>query len=91
MREISYQELQQLSPVTLIDVREVYEYTSGHLESAVNIPMSELGARLGEISKEGDVVLYCRSGSRSSYAIQALESAGWGNLINLRGGLVMAH
>ena len=72
----------------MIDVREVYEHEAGNL-GGVNIPMIELDACAHEIPKEGDVILYCRTGSHSSYAIQILSQAGWDNLINLHGGVLM--
>ena len=89
MRETTYEEIKNCCPdAKLIDVREVYEHEADNL-GGVNIPMSELGARAHEIPKEGDVILYCRTGSRSSYAIQVLSQNGWDNLINLRGGIML--
>jgi len=89
MKETTYEEIKNCCPdAKIIDVREVYEHEEGNL-GGVNIPMSELQNRANEIPKEGDVILYCRTGSRSSYAIQALSQAGWNNLINLRGGVMM--
>jgi len=89
MRETTYEEIKNCCPdAKLIDVREVYEHQEGNL-GGVNIPMSELQSRTNEIPKTGDVILYCRTGSRSNYAIQALSQAGWTNLINLQGGIMM--
>jgi rhodanese-related sulfurtransferase len=51
----------------LVDVREPIEFARGHLPGSVNLPLSELGQRLGEIS-EGSVVIYCQSGLRSQRA-----------------------
>jgi len=94
MRNITYAELQQMQKdnpsLVLIDVREPYEHEEDNIGGKL-IPMSELGARVNEIPKEGDVVLYCRTGSRSSYAVQALSQNGWNNLINLQGGIMMAR
>ena len=76
MRETIYKEIKDCCPdATLIDVREVFEYESGNL-GGKNIPMSELQTRMNEIPKEGEVILYCRTGSRSSYAIQVLSQMG---------------
>ena len=54
-----------------IDVREPEEYASGHVEGALNIPPAQLlsGARqLADIPKDTELVLYCRTGSRSAVA-----------------------
>lgn len=72
----------------LIDVREAYEYEHSHLP-AQHIPLFEIAHRYPEIPREGPVVLYCRSGSRSLQAVRFLATDhGFTNLMNLRGGLL---
>ena len=62
----------------LVDVRTPAEFASGHLPGAINIPVQELADRLGELQpKDTPVVLYCRSGRRSSSAARTLKSAGF--------------
>ena len=62
----------------LVDVRTPAEFTAGHLPGAVNIPLQQLESRLGELQpKDQAVVLYCRSGNRSSTAARVLKSAGF--------------
>jgi rhodanese-related sulfurtransferase/DNA-binding transcriptional ArsR family regulator len=46
--------------VTILDVRPEDEFALGHLPNALNIPLGELEARLGEIDPEQEVVAYCR-------------------------------
>jgi rhodanese-related sulfurtransferase/predicted transcriptional regulator len=46
--------------VTVLDVRPAEEFEAGHLPGAVNIPITELGKRLGELPKRKEVVAYCR-------------------------------
>jgi len=46
--------------VTIIDVRPEDEFTLGHLPGALNIPLRELEARLGEIDPKQEIVAYCR-------------------------------
>jgi rhodanese-related sulfurtransferase/DNA-binding transcriptional ArsR family regulator len=46
--------------VTLLDVRPEVEYTAGHLPGAVNIPVEQIEARVGEIPRGREVVAYCR-------------------------------
>jgi phage shock protein E len=62
----------------LLDVRSPEEFQSGHLQGAVNIPVQELDARMGEVGpKERAVVVYCRSGMRSGRAAELLKRAGY--------------
>jgi rhodanese-related sulfurtransferase len=69
----------------IIDVREPYEYSRGHVVGALNLPPSELlaGAKqLQEVPKDTELVLYCISGSRSNISKNVLESMGYTNVIN---------
>lgn len=70
--------------ITVIDVREEDEFLAGHYEGALNIPLSTIPSnpRLGELSKDTPLVLYCRSGGRSEKALQALKKLGYSNLTN---------
>lgn len=62
----------------LVDVRTVGEYSSGHIEGAINIPVAEIARRSDEIGpKEQPVVVYCHSGSRSAAAASTLRSQGF--------------
>ncbi|CAN5328610.1 hypothetical protein BH10BAC4_BH10BAC4_14520 [soil metagenome] len=70
---------------TVIDVREPFEYESGHVDGAINIPPSELmnGAKaLDSISKDSQIIVYCRTGSRSNASMHILKSLGFSNTIN---------
>lgn len=69
----------------IIDVREPFEYRAGHAEGALNIPLSRLqnsAEELEDIDKDTHLIVYCRSGGRSSTAIQILEDYGFTNLSN---------
>lgn len=46
--------------VTVLDVRPPEEYAAGHLPGALNIPLAELEARLGELAPDREVIAYCR-------------------------------
>jgi phage shock protein E len=63
----------------LLDVRTLGEYSEGHLEGAVNVPVQtlEAGVPLDSSKKDQDVVVYCRSGHRSAKAASLLKSAGF--------------
>lgn len=58
--------------ITLIDVRPAAEFAADHLPSAVSMPISELGERLSLLSKDKEVVAYCR-GPYCVYATEAVE------------------
>lgn len=70
---------------TVIDVREHDEYASGHVTGAINIPPSELingTDKLKGIPKDADIILYCRTGSRSNVSKNIMQEMGYTNLIN---------
>ena len=68
-----------------IDVREPYEYQSGHLESALNIPVdsiSNIETLLSDIPKDSKLIVYCRSGARAENAKNQLQHLGYTNVEN---------
>lgn len=67
----------------LIDVRTPEEYGSGHLVGARNIPLHELEVQKDGLPRNTDIVLYCRSGSRSARARAMLRAAGFSRVHNL--------
>ncbi len=70
---------------TVIDVREPDEFQSGHVSGALNIPPNKLmsGAKqLTDLPKDSNVIVYCRTGSRSNVAMNILNSLGFTNIIN---------
>ena len=77
-------ELQQ-SGIPLYDVRETDEFEAGHVESAISIPLSELGERYREIPQSQPVLIICKSGGRSGQACEALEQAQY-DVTNIVGG-----
>jgi rhodanese-related sulfurtransferase len=89
--EISVTELSEIlanDPKTpLIDVREQEEFDEVNLAGKL-IPMSELETRWQEIPKEDTVYIYCRTGRRSRTAIDVLRSKGYGNCVNVTGGIM---
>ena len=69
----------------IIDVREPFEYADGHVDGALNIPPTELMAgakQLADVPKDTELILYCRTGSRSNVAIQILRQLGFTHLVN---------
>ena len=75
----------------VVDVRTPQEYAEGHLDNAVNFPLSELDKHFKDIDKDKVIVLYCRSGNRSAKAYQYLQSQGFTNLHNAGGFEELKH
>ncbi|MGM0461606.1 MAG: rhodanese-like domain-containing protein [Fibrobacterota bacterium] len=74
----------------ILDVRTEEEFTRGHISEAVHIPLHELEHRYTEISRYSDrpVLLYCRSGNRSTVAANILMEKGFMELYNLQNGII---
>lgn len=73
--------------IRLIDVREPHELEISHLEGAQLIPLGQLAARLSELDSAQEIVLFCKSGTRSARALELLLSAGFRRVKNLKGGI----
>ena len=66
----------------VIDVRTSDEWSSGHLENAMNIEWQDILNITSSVTKDEKVYLYCRSGNRSGRAAQILIDAGYSNVTN---------
>ncbi|MGY6529645.1 MAG: rhodanese-like domain-containing protein [Cyanobacterium sp.] len=64
----------------LVDVREPSEYRSGHIPSAINIPLRTLSRNLNKIPSDRPVVLYCSTGYRSSMGVMTLHLLNYDNV-----------
>ena len=73
--------------VTLIDVREPFEYEIARIDGSRLVPLAELESRIAELPRTGLLVLQCHSGGRSAHATRLLQEAGFENAINLEGGI----
>jgi len=65
-------ELVREGAVTVLDVRPVEEYKAGHIPGAISIPLKELQLRLSDLSRDQEIVAYCR-GPYCVLSIQAVE------------------
>ena len=75
------------APPLVIDVRTPGEYAEGHIPDARLIPLAQLPARVGELSRDRPIVCVCHSGSRSSAATRHLRAAGYAAR-NMVGGMI---
>ena len=90
---------ERIAPVTLaemlsgagrpavLDVRTAREHAERQIPGSVNIPLDQLLRRLGEVPREGRLVVHCASGYRSSIACSLLERAGRKGAVDLVGGI----
>ncbi len=68
--------------VFLVDVRTPAEFSSGSINGAVNIPLDKLPSSLAKFKGKKSIVVFCRSGNRSSQAKAYLERQGFADVIN---------
>ena len=73
--------------VVVLDVRTPAEFAAGHVPGARNVSHDQLDGRLAELDalRGKDVVLYCRSGRRTTLAADVLRKAGFTRLLHLEG------
>ena len=89
--EISVEDLKAMRDrgdrIVLVDVREAHEWPISDLSDSIKIPLGTLPQSLGKLSKDDEIVVYCRSGARSGNAVQFLQRAGYAKAKNLVGGI----
>lgn len=66
----------------LVDVRSKDEFNSGSCKGAVNIPVDQIQNQLSKFKDKKNIVVFCRSGMRSSQAKSILERNGINNVTN---------
>ncbi len=86
--KVAYEMLQNDDNVTLLDVRTIDEYKKdGRIAGAKLIPLGQLSQNLNMLDKSKKVLVYCRSGNRSTSASRILEGNGF-TVINMSGGML---
>jgi len=80
--------MESSSNLLVVDVRTPQEYMQGHLKGAINIPLSDLSLRMGELEKDRPILVYCQTGYRSAQASSILVKAGFVKIYNLEGGIM---
>ncbi|MDG5816134.1 thioredoxin domain-containing protein [Chitinispirillales bacterium ANBcel5] len=91
-QDISVQQALEIvnQPRTVVlDVRTNREFSHGHIENSVHIPLNELERRIEELSeyREKDLLVYCRSGNRSAVASRILLQNGFSSIFHLESGI----
>lgn len=88
--QITVQDLREFrdspSGVTVVDVREPNEVSTGAIPGSINIPLGHLAERAGELPHDRLIVVHCKGGYRSSIASSLLRRAGFEDIANLTGG-----
>lgn len=76
--------------IQIVDVRTAGEYSSGHIKDAINIDVSsrDFESKISELNKDEPIYIYCRSGARSARAARTMESLGFTQIYDLRGGIL---
>jgi rhodanese-related sulfurtransferase len=80
-------ELVDAAAAWLLDVREGYEWESGHAPAAHHIPLGELGERQHELPEDVQILVICHSGGRSRMVTDALLQADY-PAANVAGGML---
>ena len=93
IKEITATELSKLlnsdSRFEIIDIRTQAEIERGVIPEAKILPMARIPLKLNFFSmSDKQIVIYCRTGSRSAQVCRFLNKHGINNVINLRGGIV---
>jgi sulfur-carrier protein adenylyltransferase/sulfurtransferase len=79
--------LRRTEKIRLIDVREPHEVAISSIPGEELFPLGQLAARLSELDSAQEIVLFCKTGTRSTRALEFLVSAGFRKVRNLRGGI----
>ena len=73
--------------VTLVDVREQWEFDICQIKGAILMPLGEIAMTYVNLNKDSKIALYCHSGIRSMHVADFLLSQGFESLANLQGGI----
>ena len=85
-----FNKLRVQDDIELLDVRTKEEYDAGHIKNAknINVQDSSFRSEIDKLDKTKTILVYCRSGKRSTAAVETLKEAGFNKIINLEGGIL---
>lgn len=66
----------------LVDVRTPGEFSQGHVKGSVNIPVDIISSKISQFKNKKNIIVFCRSGNRSSMAKNILQQHGIANVVN---------
>ena len=80
----------ELNDAVLVDVRTEDEYNSGYIENSLNIDYfsNDFSLNADKLDKSTPIILYCRSGKRSSMSANKISKLGFKEIYNLQGGIL---
>ena len=80
----------EINNAILVDVRTQDEYNSGYIENSLNIDYlsNDFSGNIEKLDKNIPIILYCRSGKRSSMSANKLSKLGFKEIYNLDGGIL---
>jgi hydroxyacylglutathione hydrolase len=81
------EQLASSEPPLVVDVRSTQEWEQGHIDGAVNLPLSQLHERLDGLPSDCPLVVHCAGGYRSAIAASLLRREGLLRVADLVGGL----
>jgi rhodanese-related sulfurtransferase len=73
--------------LVILDVRTEVEFSEGHIERSINIPVQELEQRLSELNANDEFLVYCRTGNRSATATGIMKENGYKRIYHMTAGI----
>lgn len=86
IQSVTTDELLLIPDAEIVDVRKHSEYISEHLKDAINAPLDYINESMKKLSGAGPYYVHCASGYRSMIFISILQSRGYRNLVDVKGG-----
>lgn len=74
--------------LTVIDVREPWEYAEGHVPGSLLRPLGQIRTWISQFSRQQELFLICRTASRSAAAYQFMQAMGFTQVRNVSGGII---
>jgi sulfur-carrier protein adenylyltransferase/sulfurtransferase len=86
--EVLKKRLDRNEDLFVLDVRNPNEFQICRIPGTVLLPLPELAQRFGELPRDREIIVHCKSGMRSAKAVQFLKEQGFTRLVNLQGGIL---
>ena len=78
--------IKNIKDAVLLDVRDIDEYSAGHIPGSINVPVKDIHGIITTIPDfNTPVFVYCLSGGRASKAVQTMKALGYTNVNNIGG------